>query len=257
MLLENKIAVIYGAGGAVGSVVTRTFAREGAKVFMVGRTARTLDAVAKDIPGTEVDEVDAMDEQAVAQHLDAVVAKAGRIDISFNLIGLGDEQGTPIHELTYDAFSFSIDNAMKSHFYTAKAAAHHMIRQKSGVLVALTANASRGAYPNLGGFSVACAAIEGLWRQFAADLGVHGVRAVVVRSAGSPDTPGLREVFELHAKNAGVSFDEFLKEASSGALLKRMPMLAEVANAAAFLASDYASGMTAAVANLTCGQMVD
>jgi NAD(P)-dependent dehydrogenase (short-subunit alcohol dehydrogenase family) len=104
MLLEGKSAVIYGAGGSIGGEVARTFAREGARVFLAGRTRDKLEAVAADTTAAggqaEVAEVDALDEQAVDQHADAVAAKAGSLDISFNLITRGDVQGTPLVDMT-------------------------------------------------------------------------------------------------------------------------------------------------------------
>ncbi len=104
MLLTDKNAVIYGAGGRIGSAVARAFAREGANVFLAGRTQSTLDAVAEQIAvagGTaEVAHVDALDPQAIEQHLDAIVKQAGRIDISFNAIWIrGDLQGTPLIQM--------------------------------------------------------------------------------------------------------------------------------------------------------------
>jgi NAD(P)-dependent dehydrogenase (short-subunit alcohol dehydrogenase family) len=104
MLLEGKNAVIYGAGGSIGGEVARTFAREGARVFLAGRTRGKLEAAAADITtaggSAEVAEFDALDEQAVGQHADAVAAKAGSLDVSFNLISRGDVQGTPLVDMT-------------------------------------------------------------------------------------------------------------------------------------------------------------
>src|SRR5437762_13742711 len=106
MLLENKNAIIYGAGGSIGAGVAWTFAREGATVFLVGRTREKLDAVATDITSAggsaEVAVVDALDEQAVDDHVQDVVSKAGHVDVSFNLISRGDVQGTPLVEMTTD-----------------------------------------------------------------------------------------------------------------------------------------------------------
>jgi NAD(P)-dependent dehydrogenase (short-subunit alcohol dehydrogenase family) len=91
MLLANKIAIIYGAGGAVGSTIAGTFAREGAKVFLTGRNKAKVDQVAEKIRAAggyaEAAEVDALDEQTIVQHLDGVIAKVGRVDVSFNAIG--------------------------------------------------------------------------------------------------------------------------------------------------------------------------
>jgi enoyl-[acyl-carrier-protein] reductase (NADH) len=132
-----------------------------------------------------------------------------------------------------------------------------MIQQGSGVILAITATPARVPVPNSGGFGVACAAIEGLCRQLAGEVGPQGIRVICLRSAGSPDAPGAKEAFKLRAQEAGVTLEEVLKEASSGTLLRRLPTLAEVANAAALMASDQASAITGTITNLTCGLIVD
>src|SRR5436190_10803122 len=122
MLLEHKNAIIYGAGGSIGSGVARTFAREGATVFLVGRTREKLDAVAKEIRSAggsaEVALVDALDEQAVDAHERAVAAQAGHIDVSFNLITRGDVQGTPLLDMKVDDFLSPIVNGARSNYIT-------------------------------------------------------------------------------------------------------------------------------------------
>jgi 3-oxoacyl-[acyl-carrier protein] reductase len=261
MLLKNKNAVIYGAGGAIGGAVARAFAREGAKVFLVGRTLATLEAVARDIAqvggAAEVAQVDAHDKQAIEKHLAEVVKTAGSIDISFNLIGLGDAQGKALVEMTQEHFALRIVNAMATQFLTATAAARHMAQSGSGVILTLTAQVAHKPYLNVGGFGVAEAAIEGLCRQLALELGPQNIRVVCLRSAGSPDTPGVDEVFRIHAANAGISREEFEAGVAEKTLLKRLPRLAEVANVAALMASDYANTITGAVTNVTCGEIVD
>ena len=92
MLLQNKIAVIYGAGGAIGGSAARAFAREGAKLFLTGHHRAPVEAVAKEIVSAggsaEAAEVNALDEKPVDRHLQSVIDKVGRVDISFNAIGI-------------------------------------------------------------------------------------------------------------------------------------------------------------------------
>lgn len=98
-LLENKNAIIYGGGGSLGSGTARTFAREGARVFLVGRTAAPLEAAVAAVraEGGTADHavLDATDESAVADHVRAVAQEAGSVDVSFNLVSRGDVQGVP------------------------------------------------------------------------------------------------------------------------------------------------------------------
>jgi NAD(P)-dependent dehydrogenase (short-subunit alcohol dehydrogenase family) len=261
LLLEDKNAVIYGAAGAVGSAVARAFAREGAHVFLAGRTASTLEALTTEIraAGGRADfaVVDALDESAVESFVTSVVQQAGSIDTSFNAIGLEDDQGLPLIEMAHERFALPVSIALTSHFYTANAATRYMAPEGSGVIMAITANAARTAQANIGGFGVACAAIEGFCRQLAAEVGRHGIRVVCLRSSGSPDAPGVSEVLDQHAARAGISRQEFEARFAASTLLKRLPLLAEVANVAVLMASDLASPITGAVANVTCGELVD
>lgn len=261
MLLKNKTAVIYGAGGAVGSAIARGFAREGAHVFLAGRTLAALDTVAKGIiregGQAETAAMDAMDAQSVERHLAYIVKTAGHIDISFNLIGLEDVQGIPLVELEPELFTRPTVRAVTTQFLTATAAARQMAKQGSGVILALTAQVARRAASGVGGFGVAGAAIEGFCRQLAAEVGPQGIRVVCLRSAGSPESPGLDEVLRDFAQKAGISREEIEASMAESTMLRRLPTLAEVANAAALMASDYANAVTAEITNLTCGQLAD
>src|SRR5262245_8406714 len=259
-LLAGKRAVIYGAAGAIGSAVARAFAREGAELYLAGRTPERVDALAAELAKSgaraSAAGVDALDKAAIDRHLEDVVRTAGGIDISFNLIGLGGSQGQPLTAMTREAFSVAIDTAMRTHFLTATAAARHM-EKRGGVILALTAQVARKPYVGSGGFGVACAAIEGLWRQLAVELGPAGIRLVTLRSSGSPDAPGVAAAISEHAKAAGVSLDAFEARIAEKTMLKHMPRMAEIANAAVLAACDHASSMTAAVLNCTCGEIAD
>ena len=188
MLLENKVAVIYGAGGTIGGAVARAFAREGARLFLVGRTEEKLNKVAADIrlngglADTAV--VDALDKQAVDDFVDTVVEQAGTIDISFNLIGYGDVQ-EPLLEISVEDFLQPITNAMRTQFLTTRAAVPHMIKHGSGVILAFGGNGPH-TLPGLGGFKIALDAIEGLRRQWACELGQHGIRILPFCTRQSP-----------------------------------------------------------------------
>jgi 3-oxoacyl-[acyl-carrier protein] reductase len=179
-MLANKTAIIYGGGGAIGGAVARSFAREGARVFLAGRTLSKLAKVAADISAeggeVEVTEIDAFDEEAVKAHADLVAAKAGGIDIALNAIGLFHVQGTPFLDLALDDYAFPIIAYAQAHFITAKAVAWHMAKRKSGVI--LTLSTPGGDLPGVGylGFGIACAAIEGFSRLLACELAPSGIR---------------------------------------------------------------------------------
>lgn len=261
MLLKDKTAVVYGGGGAVGGAVAKAFAREGSYVFLAGRTAEKPEKVAEEIRTAggrvEVDVVDARDREGVERHLATVAKKAGSVKIMFNAIDWGDTQGQALVDMSYERFSGAIATALHTWFVTGTVSARHMTQHGGGTIVGITANVARSPIPMLGGFGVAGAAVEHFLRQLAMEMGPSGVRVCYVRSAGSPDAPGVREAFKLRAAETGLSFEEVLRQAGSGSPLRHLPWLSEVADAAVLLASDYARGMTATLANVTCGAQVD
>jgi NAD(P)-dependent dehydrogenase (short-subunit alcohol dehydrogenase family) len=260
-LLEGKVAVVYGAAGAMGSAVARAFAREGAHVELAGRTLEKVQAIAAEIIAAgglaAAAKVDALDQDSVSKHLDAVISSRSRVDISFNLIGFGGPQGESLATMPARDVVEPVASAVRTHLLTATAAARYMMKQRAGVILALTAQVARKPYTGSGGFGVACAAIEGLCRQLAIDLGGDGIRVVALRSSGSPDAPGVSAAIGEHARLAGVSREAFEARIAEKTMLKHMPKMAEVANAAVLMASYRASAITAAVTNVTCGEIAD
>jgi NAD(P)-dependent dehydrogenase (short-subunit alcohol dehydrogenase family) len=263
MLLEGKIAVIYGGAGSIGGAVARAFGREGARVYLAGRTRASLEEVAEEIRSAggaaETAEVDALDERAVEQHTAAVADKAGGIDISFNAIGIPQHgvQGIPLVELSADSFTLPVMTYTKAHFLTARAAARRMVDKGSGVILTLTSAPARMAIPLMGGMAPAWGAVEALSRSLAAELGPRGIRVVCLRPNAMPETATITEVFGLHGKGAGMTREQFQAFMEGQTLLRRLQTLTEVADVAAFLASDQASAMTGTVVNLSGGIIVD
>jgi len=265
MLLKNKNAVVYGGGGVIGGAVARAWAREGARLFLAGRTRAKLDTVARDIAAAggaaETAQVDALDEQAVKKHADDVAARAGSIDIALNAVGVFHVQGTPFAELSFEHYAHPVSVYTRTNFITAQAVARHMAKQGSGVILTLSTPVSRMPGPGYMGHSVACAGIEALSRHLAGELGANGIRVICIRSHAIPEAAATgshsRDVFRQVAERIGITVDEMLVGGAQGTLLKRLPKLAEVANTAVFLASDHAGAMTGAVANLTCGMILD
>lgn len=263
MMLRDKIAVIYGAGGAIGGAVARAFASEGAKVFLAGRTHPPIEATAKDIVWAggvaEATAIDALDEEAVETHLQSVVEKTGRIDVSFNAIGVAHAGilGMPLAKMEVAQFAMPIAAYTTSYFLTARASARHMIPRRSGVIMTVTALPARAGTPLNGGYGPAQAAKEALTRDLSYELAPQGIRVVGLRPHGIPETETMRNVFDLKAGVSGMSWDQFQAFLAGTTHAKRAMRLDEVANMAAFLASDRASGMTGTIVNLTMGTLDD
>lgn len=271
MLLKNKVAVIYGGSGAIGGAVARVFAREGAKVFIAGRTQDKLDVVAADIIKAgglvETAIVDAFDEKAVAKHADAIAKKAGGIDIALNAVSVMHDQGTLVADLSLDAFMKPINGFLRTLFITSKSVIPHMGGKRPGVILTLSTPGSKMAAPRASGYVVTCAGKEAFSRVLAAELAPKNIRVVCLRPHAISDAPeagsytkDLFKTIESYKKEAGGKpVKEWLKDSpmAQETLLKRLPTLFEVAETAAFLVSDKAGAMTGTVANLSCGSLVD
>jgi NAD(P)-dependent dehydrogenase (short-subunit alcohol dehydrogenase family) len=257
MLLENKNAVIYGGGGAIGGAVARIFAREGASVFLAGRTREKLEAVAKDIRSecgsVEVAELDALDERAVDEHARAVAEQASTIDISFNLISRGDVQGIPLVEMSKEDFTRPITTGITANFISARAAARHMIERGSGVILALASGSANGS-PMMGGTGPADAATDTFIRNLAAEVEPHGVRVLGIWTAGLPETFSKEKLEAVDSKfRDEAAFEGLLESLDQMRMTRRSPRLEEVAATAAFLASDRAGAITGTFVNVTSG----
>ncbi|MEU0784751.1 SDR family oxidoreductase [Streptomyces sp. NPDC006173] len=256
MLLTDKTAVVYGAGGSIGGAVARAFAREGARVHLVGRTAETLETVAKDITATgghaETAVLDALDEAAVEAH----IASLDALDISFNLVTRGDVQGLPLVDLSVEDFVRPVETGIRTTFITARAAARRMARSGSGVVLTLDSGSAHGS-PMMGGTGPADAAIDTLVRNLATEQGPHGLRVVGLWAAGVPETL-TRE--KLAAVDSNMNLDDaalqgLLANLAGMRMTRRNPTLAEIAATAAFLASDLAGGITGTFVNVTGGMV--
>ena len=281
MLLDAKTAIVYGAGGAIGSAVARAYAREGAEVHLAGRTRSTLEEVAQRIRhdggAAHVAEVDVLDRAAVARHADGVAAGGG-IDICFNATSNDDVQGTPLLEMPFEEFLRPVTKAVTAHFNVAVAVGRHMTRRGRGVILVMAGG--REAIPRLGGSHVAWAALAGLCRQLAAEFGPYGVRVSWLLSPGSPGYDdhdgrperrrrgswlglrrgswlGLRRGSWLGLGAASGSAESAGAPGTVGLLTGHLPSYGEVANVAVFAASDWARTITASEINFTGGAVVD
>jgi NAD(P)-dependent dehydrogenase (short-subunit alcohol dehydrogenase family) len=246
-LLAGKTAVLYGGGGHLGSGVARTFAREGAVVYLVGRTEATLRTVADEIAASggraHVTAVDTLDEQAVQQHARSLVDQVGGIDIALNLTSRGDVQGTRLMEMDVEDFLRPTIVGLRSNYVTARAVARHMCERGSGVILMLTSGSGPAWTPPevwpMGGTGPADAAIESFMRYLASEVGPRGVRVNCLWTAGVVlENDPLQPAKDM---------------LSNMSMLRKRPTLQEVAETAAFLASDRGSGITASIVNVTSG----
>jgi NAD(P)-dependent dehydrogenase (short-subunit alcohol dehydrogenase family) len=243
-LLQGKNIVIYGAGGRLGRGIATTFAGEGANLFLAGRTKGPLEAVEVE---ADREVLDVLDEQAVHQHAQRVFDTAGSIDVAFNLVSRGDVQRIPLIEMDTDDFVRPIVTGITAQFITAKAVAKHMTAQGSGVILMLDSGSRKGGFPGMGGTSPADAAQDSFLRSLAAEVGPSGVRVMGIYCAGVPET------FDGGERTGGMGPEDIENVLGPMTMLKRVQRRHEVADVAAFLASDRASSMTGWIVDASCG----
>lgn len=258
MELNSKIAVVYGGGGALGGAAAEALAAAGARVYLAGRTATKLEAVAARIrqAGGFADTavVDALDATAVDAHLAGVIAREGRLDIAFNAVGVYHVQGVPMTELTPEQFEWPVLTYARTNFITGTAAARVMAPRRTGVLFTLTTPGSQLHTALASGFGVSNATVENLSLKLAGELAPQGIRVICLRPDAIPETmqkgSHAREVFGLRASQAGKKTEELFEEKPP---LGRNSSLSDVGNAVVFYASEKAGAITGVVVNLTCG----
>ena len=253
MNLQNKNAIIYGAGGSLGGAVAKALAAAGATVYLTGHRLESVQKTADEIQAfkgiAEIDIVDGFNQKAIHEHLEKVIQKAGSVDISFNAVGIAVKQNIPLTDMEMNDFVNPVTSTLQTQFLTATASARAMMKQGSGVILTLTATPGGIGYPYTNGFAAACCALESFSRNLAAETGAYGVRVVNIRSGGSPDS----RIFKQAIENFPEQMEPVLKKMKEDTMLKKLPLMADIANAAVFLSSDAAGLITGTTIDLTCG----
>jgi NAD(P)-dependent dehydrogenase (short-subunit alcohol dehydrogenase family) len=251
--LHNRNAVIYGGGGSLGSTIAKAFAKEGAKVFLAGRNLSRVQQVADEIVDAGgfaiAASVDATSESEVSAFVESVADKGATLDLSLCAIDYQVVQNLPLVQISVEDFVRPVSIAMRSQFLTASAAAKIMIKQRSGVILSLTATPGGIGYPFTAGFAPACSAIEAFSRNLASELGPHGVRVVNIRSGGSPDSQVFKQAIDQNPKEMEV----ILRGMENDTMVKKLPLMDEVANTAVFLASNLTRSITGVTVDITGG----
>jgi NAD(P)-dependent dehydrogenase (short-subunit alcohol dehydrogenase family) len=261
--LNGKHAVVFGAGGSVGAAVAKEFAAQGAEVFLSGRTKANVEAVMKEIiqgGRAHAAVIDAGDPATVDKYLDGIASRAGRIDIVFNAIGpRADEYGNGKNavDLSVAEFMVPVTTILRSQFITASAAARHMLKQHSGVIIFLTGSPARGHVQGATAIGAAFGAIETFMENLAVELSPSGVRVVCLRTTANTDSRTIRETIRALASRMNVSEQQVTAQIATANLLKVPASVSDTAKAAAFLASDRARLLTGTVVNSSAGAAAD
>lgn len=267
MLLAGRTALVYGGAGALGAAAAHAFAREGATVHLAGRTAARLEQTAGEIRAAGGRAawaiVDALDEAAVERHAELLDVACGGIDVALVAVGIPHVQGTPLADLGYEEFAAPLVGYARCHFLTMRAVGRRMAGRGRGVFQTVSTPGARMAL-GAGYFGIASAnaTVETMTRHLAAELGPSGVRVLCLRPHAIPEALAAGShsaaTFQRAADAAGLTVEQMLAgAAATDTPLRRLPTLAEFGDTAAFMASDRASAITAAIVNLSCGAVLD
>jgi NAD(P)-dependent dehydrogenase (short-subunit alcohol dehydrogenase family) len=262
-ILQGKRAAVFGAGGSIGTAVGKEFAAEGAEVFLSGRTASSIEEVVREIKKgggcAHGAVVNALDDDAVNEYIDAI-AKAGSIDISFNAVGpMAHEYGNGKNavDLPIEEFMVPLTTVLKSQFITARAAARHMVKQRSGVIIFLTGSPARGHVEGATAIGAAFGAIETLMENLAVEVSPSGVRVVCLRTTANTDSRTIQQTLEALAGKMNATKEQMIARMASLNFLKIPASINDTAKTAVLLASDRARMMTGTTVNSTAGAAAD
>jgi 3-oxoacyl-[acyl-carrier protein] reductase len=243
MRLQDKVAIITGAGRGIGQATAVKFAYEGAKVVVCDINAEWIEETVAMCKETRGDAfgciVDVRDNQSLANMVDATVAKWGRVDCLVNNAGI--VMDAQLKNMTEDQFDNVIEINLKGVYNCTKAVVNTMLAQQSGVI--LNASSIVGLHGNFGQTNYAASkfGVIGMVKTWARELGRKGIRANAV-------CPGFVATNILNAIPERV-----MKAIEEKVPLGRLAKPEEVANTFAFLASDEASYINGAVIEVSGG----
>jgi NAD(P)-dependent dehydrogenase (short-subunit alcohol dehydrogenase family) len=214
-ILRGKHAVIFGAGGSIGAAVAKEFAAEGAEVFLSGRAKASVEAVAKQIEAkggqAHAAATDTLNDTVVSQYVEGVVKQTGKIDIILDAAGpLAKEYGNGkvAVDLPIDQFMVPLETMVKLRFITARAAARHMLKQRSGVIIFVTGSPARPHVPGATAIGAAFGAIENLTANLAFEVSPFGVRVVCLRTMANIDSRSIQDTVGMVTSQLNITKEQ-------------------------------------------------
>jgi len=248
--LNGRVGLVTGAGGGIGRAIARRLAREGMAVAVLDRDGAAAEAVAAEIGGLAVT-ADVTSEGAVGRAVEAVLARLGQIDLLVNNAGVA--WMGPALEMPLEALRAMLRVNVEGVFIVSRAVLAHMSARRSGSVVNLASWAGKTGNAYFAGYSASKFAVIGLTQALAREMAPHGVRVNAICPGIVVET-AMRTAIEAQQRQYGLpETSEREKSIPTG----RVSVPEDVANIAAFLASDEASYMTGEAINLSGGLLMD
>ena len=232
-LLDGKVAVITGAGSGMAKASTKVFVREGAKVVAADISGAEKDTAAEVGDGVLPVRCDVTREADVAAMFDAAVREFGRVDAVLNVAGIGE--ATPLTKVTMEQYDKVMDVDLRGVLLGMKYGIRAMLGTGGGVIINWSSIGGLNAALATAVYSAAKAGVIAITKAAAIEYGDRGIRANAI-------CPGFI-LTEIMGASGAAHFPEMFEKAA----LKRAGQPHEVAEVAAFLASDRASFVTGAI----------
>jgi NAD(P)-dependent dehydrogenase (short-subunit alcohol dehydrogenase family) len=262
--LQDKHAVVFGAGGSIGTAVAKEFAAEGALVFLAGRTKAPLEVLAKQIAASggqaRTAVIDTLNDVSVNQYVHSISEQTGKLDIVLDASGpLAKEYGNgkAAVDLSIDEFMMPLVTMVRSRFITARAAARNMIKQRSGVIIFITGSPARAHAPGVTAIGAAFGAMETLTENLAFEVSPFGVRVVCLRTLANTDSRSIQDTMDFLTGQLNITKDQAIAQIAQSSFLKTAATVRDTANAAVLIASDRGRMLTGTVVNATAGATLD
>ena len=193
MQLENKVAVVTGAGRGIGKAIATAFANEGAKVVCAARSKKEIESVARELQGKAI-QCDVGLESDIRHLIDETLATYGHIDILVN--NAGAVARLPTHELPVEDWDNVININLRGVFLCCKYALPSMLQQGSGCIINISSGAGVVGPPNRSAYAASKHGVMGLTKTLVAEYLGKGIRSHVIlpdatvsqmRTEGFPD----------------------------------------------------------------------
>lgn len=248
--LNNKVALITGAGSGMGKAQAKLFAKEGAKIIAADIDIKGLEKTVEEIKSEGGDayavQIDVSKKSSVEAGVKSGFEHYGQIDILSNTAGILDDY-KPTLDTSEDLWDKIMGINLKGVYYMTNAVLPHMLEREKGAIINFGSIASFVAGGGGAAYTAAKHAIAGYTKQLSFDYGQKGIRANVI-APGAIETGMTKKIFEEGSAD--------VMSAVNSVPAGRYGQPEEVANVALFLASDEASFMHGAIVPVDGGWLV-